>query len=334
VNVTAEITFPPLARLAKTDHMTRALVAAFHTAHRARSSALGELREHLADMSNLDEADCGAIETALLDSADVDASTINDDELVFRIRDVLIPMAHRQAQRKREEASRLKKERVRSQSTNALHKFRKRRIVTLFGSETVTSSVGAFLAGPPALVTRAMVAIQHLLLETTESRIVRCDDTVKAETWAIAERVITFFAPWWDSLYSNLTHFRSMVVRAEGQMKGTTDVFLFDDLARLPKNMDSFKGTIPADHLPRAVRSFVQLDAMARSRGAVLVAGFKHREGETYCAKEMTAFTEKCRKYDLFEEEGLLYATDGFGTNHLIVEPVESCKDTTSLSDS
>lgn len=128
------------------------------------------------------------------------------------------------------------------------------------------------------------------------------------------------------------------MAQAEEQLDGDTDVLLFDDLAHAPRDLAKAKN-VPQGYVSRATHVYQRLAGMMRQKGGALVAGLRFREGETYDRREMGALSEKCRLYNLYEEDGILYATDGYGKAHPITEapeeppcPTSSCPTPTTSS--
>lgn len=311
------------------DGLARGLMRAYGVAHRAREAAAESLREYLTGATTLAPADVEEMMAALPAQGAQVAKHLNDDELLRQVREVLLPMAKIRVQRRLDQEARVARKKVTSQSKPALLRARQARAVELFGREAISARVAAVLVGPPALVDRAVAALRAVLTADPARRVVRCADADSSATWALepaegAVRVVTFFAPWWDSASSNLVHFRTMLLRAEEHLHGPLDALLVDDLARRPKYLD-VKSGVPENYLTRAVRLHDRLFGVARAKGGVMVAGLKLREGESYAQAEMTAFGGTCRLYHLSEDDGLLYATDGQGTQHLIAEPRDSC---------
>lgn len=306
------------------DALARSFITSYFVSRRAMLVSAESLREYLSSSTNLTDKDLDGLVAALEDRSVQEAACITDEELARELSAISL-VVQRRIQRKKHAASKEKILRARSTSPRSVLKDRQRQLRHLFAGEKLTSAVGALLVGKPDLVDRAVRAVKHMALTNPERkyRVLRCEDTESAATWvkeADGEvRAVTFFVPWWDSIYSNIAHFRSMVSQAEEQMKAPADYMIFDDLGRRPKGMDGLKD-VPKNYLSRAAKVYGTLDSLVRRRGAVLVAGFKLREGESYDHREMAKLSEKCRKYDLYEEHGLLYATDSFGTNHLIVE--------------
>lgn len=310
------------------DPLVRALASAHNLARKAMIASVGVLQGYLTDRTNLTPLDIQALTRSLEDQADEAAELISDEEMLRQIPVVLVAMANNCVQRKKDAESRERQSKITPPSPKAILRARQRRRVELFGKETVTASLGAVLVGPPELVTRAMRVVSRTIREDLSRRIVHLSDTPGADTMVKSPYAVTVLAPWWDTLYANPDLFRKLLTSARDAMSGDgpIDVLLVDDLAHCPKNWNVLVRGTPKGYVLRAEWAFKRLIPMTRSQGASIIAGLKLREGEAYKQSDMMSLSEKCLKYDLSEEDGLLYATDGYGVQHLLAEPGEQCE--------
>lgn len=309
------------------DSLVRSFMASYYASRAAMLTSASMLQHYLENFSNLTPGDIDGILSAMEFRADKAANSINDEELVRQLERIVLITAKNAVQRRKDAEARERRDQVRGPAhPKQTLKMRQRRRHVIFGKEEVTSAVPALLVGPPNLVHRAVTAIVEAMEKTTASRIIRCEDVEQTATWTLrpapTPQVVTLHLPWWDGAFSNLERFRVLIKAAEAKLGGATDILVVDDLARDPASKTIIT-QVPQNYVARAAFMFKRMGALARGKGGVLVAGLKFRAGEKYDQRELNALSEKCRLYNLSEENGLLYAEDSYGNNQVIVEPGE-----------
>lgn len=301
-------------------HMRSYMTAAI-ALERAQRQLFGAMRHFLTEETEFSEERLdGVLAAGREEVARAGTVEISHDDLMRHFKTTVIPAiqkGHRHHEVSRQAALEGFGPKALPPSKFETMAKRRARRVTIFGDEFISSSVGAVFFGPPDLVDRAVSAVRLRL----GPHAVFQDAVSEAVTWKEGNAV-AFGAPWWDSLYLNLTRFRSMVASAAEKLP-SLDALVFHDLGRRPNGLDTSK-TTPRNFLARALKAYKAVDSITRSYGGVLVAGVKLQPGAEYTSDVMQSLCAKCQRYDVsLNADKFLVATDVLGNDNVIMETAE-----------
>lgn len=306
----------PLKFVYNKDPIVRSLISAMYSAYKAHALATDALRGRLREVTVADEDGISQMIGELLNSGTGIIDKYTPEETLRRVKDDLLPVLLTAS-------GKTTFARVGNKSNKAVG-LRKRRVIPVFSNQGVSSAIGAVLVGPPDLVKRAIAAVRLGLSYHPKFKVAVLSTEARKETLGKAKddegavREVTFFSPWWDSAHTNKAHFSKMLDTVEETTGGPIDVLVFEDLGKAPKSAAALH-RVSDKFVVRGLDIYQTGAAAARARGGAVVAGLAL--SGPYEHRDMLKINDAAKRFDLSQEDdGLLYATDGYGHRHLIPE--------------
>ncbi len=295
--------------------MTQSIV----TARAAESVIADAFRDYLQLKLKLSDLDAEGVVLAALDRAGERLPSSLDDIAKSLKEDVLELIIYRK-QRGLDMVSRLRKESTTRVSPATMRRIRRDRQIPVFEDESICSGRPWVVIGEPKHTQDALDVFGRSLSDYGH-RVIRLSSEPSKNIHSIetAERYVLIHSPWWDTLHTNVTQLRKLLIQVGVILGGAADVVIVDDIGQRPNGLHHL-GRVSQSAGVRAVDGFRKLHRLVHAQGASLIAALPLREGEIYTHADKCRLGELGYRYDLREEDGVLVAQDMAGVNHSIEE--------------